>query len=432
MATTSRRRVRLLVAGTLALGLLLAGLLGWRKPRPGPAPETAAAREPSLAARARLPRLSAELRPATPPGAQDPHLPIIDEVRLEKGEVCDGEENLVTVKAHTPENADDAFLHALVDGQPGTSVVLRASADQGTRSNAQVVVFGRNGTFATADVPPFVVKDCKVPWKLLLTFRMLPNRAGTFELGARVVPHGASQPFQATRYLWTFGDETGSETIQPFETHDFSRRPQRAMVSMFLVTCVAVDASGERVTGRVALQLNNLAFETFVTKGVVLIAAEPDPLFPTLGDDGLVSQRVRLWHSYERSVHIQRLRRSPLVIGRPAGAPQELSVERLGVESIAPGEAAQSKAMVLDTRSEPDVYSVEYLIEGVTEDGWPARGNFAVMRPPPPPTRESHTPVNDPALKARIVRARQLLNKEVVTDEDIWRLEREGQLSDLR
>jgi hypothetical protein len=430
MATTSRRRVRLLAAGALALGVLLLALLGRRTSPLGPAPNTNPSPEQPLASRLRLPRLSVEARPATPPGSLDPHLPIIDEVTLEKGEVCDGEENLVTVKAHTPEHADDPFLHALVEGQPGTSVVLRASAEPGARSSAQAVVFGRNGTFATAAVPPFVVKDCKVPWKLLLTFRMLPNRPATFELSARIVPHGVSQPFQAARYLWSFGDETRSETTESFETHDFSRRPQRAMVSMFLVTCVAVSASGERVVGRVGLQLNNLAFETFVTKGVVLIASEPDPLFPILGDDGLVSQRVRLWHSYERGVAIQRLRRLPLVIGRPSGAPQELSLDRLGVESIAPGQAAESKALVLDTRSEPDVYSVEYLIEGVTEDGWPARGNFAVMRPPSPPTRENHTPVNDPALKSRIVRARELLNKAYVTDEDLWRLERAGQLSD--
>jgi hypothetical protein len=58
-------------------------------------------------------------------------------------------------------------------------------------------------------------------------------------------------------------------------------------------------------------------------------------------------------------------------------------------------------------------------------------GNFALMRPPPRPTPQGHTPVIDPVLKAKILRARELLNKQFVTDEDIWRLEREGLMTDL-
>jgi hypothetical protein len=39
--------------------------------------------------------------------------------------------------------------------------------------------------------------------------------------------------------------------------------------------------------------------------------------------------------------------------------------------------------------------------------------------------------VNDPALVARIVRAREILKQEFVTDEDIWRLEKQGAFTDL-
>jgi hypothetical protein len=102
------------------------------------------------------------------------------------------------------------------------------------------------------------------------------------------------------------------------------------------------------------------------------------------------------------------------------------------VASIAPGEVAASKPLTLDTKAEPGVYSVEYLVEGRTEDGWPAKGNFAIMRPTPPPTPEQGAPVADPVLKAKILRARELLGQAYVTDEEIWRLDREGAFDGLK
>ena len=40
-------------------------------------------------------------------------------------------------------------------------------------------------------------------------------------------------------------------------------------------------------------------------------------------------------------------------------------------------------------------------------------------------------PVVDPDLKAKILAARQMLGKQYVTDEDLWRLEREGRFANL-
>jgi hypothetical protein len=48
------------------------------------------------------------------------------------------------------------------------------------------------------------------------------------------------------------------------------------------------------------------------------------------------------------------------------------------------------------------------------------------------PTPEDHQPVVDPLLKAKILRAREVLGKPYVTDEDIWRLEREGLMNNLQ
>jgi hypothetical protein len=409
----------------LALWLLVRPRPPSRLP-PSPAPAAVAAR-PDPSRNRLVYRASAEV-PAVTAQAR---APVIDDVAVEKREVCEGEENLVTIQAHTPGNADDAFLHYLIGGNAGGSAVVRASAEPGALDGMKAIAFGRNGVSASAAVPPFTVKDCKVDHQLLLSVRLLPNRAAEFELAARIQRFGAREAFQPARYLWSFGDGSTAQTSAPVVTHDFSRRPQQAMVSTFLIACVAVSQAGQKVAGRTTLALDNLAFESFAYKGVVKILIDLEPRFPALGEDGVVTQRAQLWHPYARPVRIERLRRTKLVIGAVAGPPEELPASLLGVTVIDPGETAVSKALTLDTNADANVYSVEYLVEGTTEDGWPASGNFALMRPPAPPTRQNSTPVVDPTLKARILRTRELLGKELVTDEDIWRLEREGRLDGL-
>jgi hypothetical protein len=54
------------------------------------------------------------------------------------------------------------------------------------------------------------------------------------------------------------------------------------------------------------------------------------------------------------------------------------------------------------------------------------------MRPPPKPTKQNSNPIADPVLLAKVKRARELLQQEFVTDEDIFRLEREGKFADLK
>ena len=53
-------------------------------------------------------------------------------------------------------------------------------------------------------------------------------------------------------------------------------------------------------------------------------------------------------------------------------------------------------------------------------------GSFLVMRPPARPTPSNSQPVLDSALKNKIVAARSILGKDVVDDEDLWNLERQG------
>jgi hypothetical protein len=424
------RKHRFAIAAAVAAALLLAWWLRRDTADTPPATATSAPRAeaaiPAAAAPLPRPRAAADMRAVV----ADAKAPIIDEVLLEKSEVCDGEENLVTVKARAPDPEDEPFLRYMIAGSTGRSVIVHGSSEPGAHAHAEVIAFGRNGVSTSVPLPRFTVKPCKAPHKLLLTYRMLPNRPAEIELTATLVAHGAPRPLQPVRFVWTFGDGTTTETSVPVEVHDYSRRPQQTLMSSFVVGCTAYAQSGEKVEGRTSLELTNLAFETFAYKGVVKLSGELVPRFAEVDAAGAVTQRIRLWHSHDRPVQIQRLTRTRLAMGqRPAA--EDVSTSVLGIAQIGAGQTAESRPIRLDAAEDREVYGFEYHVEGVTDDGWPVSGNFAIMRPPPPPTPERHTPVLDPVLRAKILRARELLARQFVTDEDIWRLEREGLMTDL-
>jgi hypothetical protein len=403
---------------------LLAALLLWR-----PRPPRHTDRAPARAAPVRSLPVFRDESPRPAPALAGSRAPVIDEVTVEKSEVCEGEENLVTVRAHAPDQRDEPFLHALVAGQPGTRVVVRGSANPRVAAQAQVIVFGRDRQAVTAAVPEFLVKACKVDHQLFLAQRSLPNRDAELELTARIDPFGASARFLAVRYEWDLGDGTTAVTTGPVETHDYSHRPQDRARSELLVRVTALSASGARVEGRTTIELLNPSFESLAEKGVVKIYADLEPRFPVPDTTGVVRQRVRLWHPHGRAVHVERVRRLILSRDAPPSSPEEVKV---AIPDIHPGETVEAPALTLDLEpgSSSSSVGVEYYLEGRTEDGFRAAGNFALMRPPRLPTRADHLPV-DALQTARILRARQLLGQAFVTDEDIWRLEREGKMKDL-
>lgn len=428
--------------GACVLGALIAWLF-----REEPPPEVAAPPPPAMPG----PRL-AETAPApapqpTPPpeapakiaeAPADPTAPVVDEVTLEKTEVCEGEENLVTVRAHTPDGTDP-FLHYTIGGRLGPRVPLRSwIADDGEEPKLQIQVFGKNNVVTTVDVPAFTVKACKPKRMALITSNLRANTWGEFEFEVKLMenpgPDNASfVPFQPRRYEWTFGDGQTATTEGPSVTHNFEDRKQDAMFSNLLVEVKVYGNDEQPVLGRTSIQLLNPAFEDLATKGVVTLLVQLTPRFPEMGDDGVVRQKVRLFHMRDRPVFIHSAMVFKHVLNNPT-APSPQKVEDpsslLGTSIIPPGRGIEFEVK-LDTNKEPDVFSLEHDLEGKDSEGLSVRGSFSVMRPPPRPTKEKNNPVVDPMLKAKILAARKILNRPYVTDEDLWALERQGKFADI-
>jgi hypothetical protein len=443
-----KRPNRALVIAAMLLAALAAFLVRPKKPPRALPADDAEARAPveSPPPRAAFPDPPAQRAlaapPASPPRPDPP--PVIDDVVVEKPEVCSGEENLVTVRAHTV-NGTNEFLHYVVDGAMGSSVPLRLLLGQDGRVEGKhsITVFGRGNVATTVPVPEYTVKDCQPQRIVTVVSHVRPNSWSDIELGARVVtlpqpdPRvrtlGSAAPFVAASYVWAFGDGETATTATPFVSHDYEGRSQDTLYSYFTVRVDVLSTKGETLTGRTTLPLINPAFEALKQKGIVQILIALDPRFPELGPDGRVVQKVRLWHTRPDPVTIDAAAVTKYFEGASGEtAPESVAVAGLlGSTTIPPGKEGIVATVVLDTITEPGVFSETYRLSGRSVDGHPVMGSFSVMRPPPKPTAESSQAVLDPILKAKIVAAREILGKDVVNDEDLWRLEREGRFAEL-
>jgi hypothetical protein len=432
------------VAALAALIVLLLVLRGSRddRPRANEAPAVDDERPPRD--RSSPPAIAAAPRPpaqkAITPPRDAPLVPIIDEIVVEKPEVCRGEENLITVKAHTADHREDAYLHTFIASETGASVPLRLHDRSDEARGAvtrEVIVFGRDNVATRAPLPPYTIKDCDAERLLTLSARMLPNREGELELAATIRDLAAAEPMAPVRYVWSFGDGATAETDVPVVAHDFGGRPQDTLYSHFVVTCEAFAADGERVVGRKSVQLLNPAFEELTTKQLVRLSTMMTPRFPEVDERGRVTQTVRVWHHRPDAVRLTRLvvvtnyLPDPDSGTRRAPTSEVVDPRRLlGADRVPP--AGITATLTLDPVIDGDVFSRDVQIEGVSTEGWTAHGNFSLMRPPPRPTRENSRPVLSKYVEAKILRAIELTGKPYVTDEDIWSLEQQGLMDDLR
>src|SRR6266404_3810179 len=373
--------------------------------------------------------LAAPLTPARTPAVAPP---VFDLVRVEKDEVCEGEENLITVQAHTTDG-NDAFLHYTVAGEAGAQVPVRAYLGRdGNPPPQYAVAFGKDNVATRIELPPYRVKNCRPARILVVTMRMLPNSVGEREFTATVQTLDGP-PFTPAWYEWSFGDGEAGVTPGPSAVHDYSALPQKTAFSDLLVKVKALDGSGQMVEGRLPLHIRNVAFATRL-RGMATIFAAPVPRFPEAGPDGIVRQRFRLWHAEDGPVQIAGATLSrfflPASEGSAPAAPTTVALDHSRVlrhAEIPPG-AFVEESLEFDFGADAAVYAVTLAVQGVTASGLQARGELALLRPSPRPTRENSVPIQHPAMIQKIRRAMAILNQETVSQEDIWRLEREGKL----
>jgi hypothetical protein len=387
--------------------------------------------------------------PAPSPSADPP--PVIDEVIVEKPEVCAGEENLITVRAHTT-NGTNEFLHYVIDGKQGQSVPMTLwRGDHDVQGTHTITVFGRGNSSTTTPLPTYTVDDCRPTYIAAIENRVRANSWADFDFAAKLVgiQRGATDadrkrgaqaieppahPYKVSSYVWNFGDGQTATTFAPYIDHSYEGRTQDSLYSYFIVSVEINGTKGEKTTGRMSLSLINPAFESLKEKGIVEILVSLDPRFPELGSDGRVTQHVKLWHTRPGPVTVERMTMTKYYIEATGeSAPVEVDPSSvLGSVVIPAGKDGITTTIYLDVAAEPETFAKTYAILGTSSEGFPASGSFSVMKPPAKPSADSGTAIVDPLMKQKIMLARQMLGKDVVDDEDLWALERQGAFADLK
>ena len=215
------------------------------------------------------------------PRPRDPNKPTIALAKVEKAEVCRGEENFLDVEAHT-ENGTDAFLtvsfHNPVSGQlvrGGSRIPFRL--DKPSERGIDVLVEGGHATSSRIELPAVKVKDCDAPLQVDVKHSRTMEAPDRVTFSAQIKEfadplHAARAPFLASEFEWDFGDGEQQRTNEPTIEHSYEARDQGRSQSSFLVTVKARDAHGLEASGTHGVVFVNLGFPRLVYQDQVALS----------------------------------------------------------------------------------------------------------------------------------------------------------------
>ena len=337
--------------------------------------------------------------PAKPSEANpdDPNLPIVDEVAVEKTEVCRGEDNVLTVKAHT-QNGTDAFLSTeFVDPVTGRLVLggsrIPFRLDRPVDRPLVVTIQG-NMAAKTVELPAVHVKECVAPRDLIVHVKH--GKAAAFDrvrLTAELVeqpPRGSARqafvPMSPVSYEWDFGDGGKQVTANGHIDHGYEGREKNVRQSSFVIAVTAKDRHGQSVQGSTVVAFPNRAFAALTLKQRIVISLRIKEADPTTG----AHEQIWLYHGHDHTVQIdgvdliEKIRDDKGDIRetlRRTYRPQKF----LGLSELPPRESSPIRDL---TELEPTTpNAVRYVeLHGRSTDGKDAAGGFTLL----PPKRSSN------------------------------------------
>jgi hypothetical protein len=305
-------------------------------------------------------------------------------VTVEKHEVCRGEENFATIVASAANGDDRELGIELLDRkgsrQFGPRVPFRLTEPTSPGAMPQLVVFDGGTRSAVARIPEVRVKDCDVDHRVDVRGSITPPNADDWQFTVSIGTRTGAEPFEAVAYSWNFGDGTPVVTTsEGAAKHSYAGRIQATRYTYPLVTVRLEDASGRRIQGSRALRLMNFGFEALERERRVQIFAAIE----REGDRPI----VRLYHGHSSAVQLERVKVTRGVLGSESDEGRELgeytAQNLFGFVELPAGRsmAAQSGAALAQLEPAERGAVSEFEVEGVSADGLPARGSFALFAP---------------------------------------------------
>ncbi|HKO50212.1 MAG TPA: PKD domain-containing protein [Polyangiaceae bacterium] len=325
----------------------------------------------------------------------DPHTPTIKLAKVEKTEVCRGEDNFLNVEAHTAKGTD-AFLTVRFD-HPVTGQTVRGGSripfrlDAPSERGLDIVVEGGHATVARLTLPPVKVKDCDAPLQVEVKQSRTMEAPDRVTFSAQIkepadLPHARRQPFVATDFEWDFGDGQRQRTKETSIEHSYEARDQGVTQSSFVVTVKASDARGLQASGTHGVVLVNLGFPQLVYKNRVTLTmgmALPD------AESGKPARRW-MYHGYSRPVRLTQVKLREIMFDKDHHevelSRQDYSPDHVfGFYRLDPKTSQPVRDWTEFVPTEPGhIRLIE--VSGSTDDGKEALGAFSLLprnRPQP-------------------------------------------------
>jgi hypothetical protein len=381
------------IAGVVVLGALVFTISRTRLPsKPPRFPNDGAAMAPGrgFVVPPEFPRWPTTATATRATDAEPGH-PIIDEIKVDKTEVCIGEEDFVTVRAHTPDGSD-AFLNTQILDPvsrryvSGNRVPFRL--EEQASDDIKVIVSGKSGA-AIAALPPVKVKDCVAVRQVVLEVRQPAASMERPLFKARVIEHppesGRFDSLEPISYDWDFGDGHTQTTNASETEHSYEARDQGVAYSSFLVTVTVKDAAGNEARGSRALSFANTGFMTLMFQNQIAIRAGVKEAGKPGGVLAGEHEQIWLYHGYSKPVHIEEATLRETVLdtdGRERETFQRsYSPDALiGFHDLKPRESRSVRDLTDLQPSGANKTAVRFVeLRGHSEDGKSANGKFTLL-----------------------------------------------------
>jgi len=310
--------------------------------------------------------------------------PMIDQVSVDKKEVCRGEDNFATVKAHTLDGADYYLRIGMTDPESGRMLQgtrIPFHLDRQPTHPIRVSVEGRRRA-SFVDLPEIRVKDCDVPRRVNIVTRRSFDASDRVQFTASVAETRQpssfdNAPFAPVSYEWDFGDGQTEVTTSADVMHSYEARSQASVVSVFLVHVRLKERGDRQIEGAITVPLTNRGFVPLIHENTVLVSAGV-----TRKEGSDEPQKIWLYHGYPQTVTIDRVEVVETAEG-PQGEVTRREIARdtvLGFSSLAAGESRVLPT--LDAVLTRAGRARSLVITGHTDDGKAATGSIALVGAP--------------------------------------------------
>jgi hypothetical protein len=234
-------------------------------------------------------------------------------------------------------------------------------------------------------------------------------------------------------YEWDFGDGKGVTTTAGIVSHNYGDREQKSYTSTFMTKVTITDEKGTGVTARTNITFANIQWLS-TRMGTTVIPITYDRLPYRSGDDYKVNIQIKNIFDNPLTFAEAQVKFIPCTGGKEAKTATFPAGNFINKTSMGANEFAEDTLTIRKSIFPHPSCTVAITLTGKLSDGREVTSPLYINIPMSPEALQEAiknnqaSVVTDETVVTKIQKARSILKKELVTPEDITKLEKEGKL----